>query len=252
MFRKGDEANQISVGASLKSYMRKTIEKLLTDKLNALKASGDLESNIKIHEVKIADIAFAYDNADLINALKARGNHIMYQRFDKMREVEAQISTMKNEKYQQLTKPVDAFITFEEEDGLILSQEFEPKFTMTGKRLPSKETFMGEELFFTESTEPTNIIWENRHWGPADYFKRGCIAAGIIFVLLSISFVIIYFSKVVSTQIQAQYPAVSCDNIVETYKSGTPKTADYKDLEYYAALEHKNYYVAAPEEPTPL
>jgi hypothetical protein len=125
----------------------------------------------------------------------------MYQRFDKMREVEQEISNMKNEHYDKLTKPVDAFITFEEEDGLIISQEYEPKFTMTGKREAAKREFMGEELFFTESTEPTNIIWENRHWGPADYAKRGFIAFLIIFVLLTISFVIIYFSKTMSTTI---------------------------------------------------
>jgi hypothetical protein len=58
---------------------------------------------------------------------------------------------------------------------------------------------MGDELFFTESTEPTNIIWENRHWGPKDYLKRSIIAFLIIVLLLSISFVIIYMSKVVST-----------------------------------------------------
>jgi hypothetical protein len=57
--------------------------------LKALKESGDLEGNIKITEVKIADIIFAYDNAELIELLKKRGNHIMFQRFEKMREVEA-------------------------------------------------------------------------------------------------------------------------------------------------------------------
>jgi hypothetical protein len=64
---------------------------------------------------------FAYDNAELIELLKKRGNHIMYQRFEKMREVEKEITKIKDEKYEKLTKPVDAFITFEEEDGLILS-----------------------------------------------------------------------------------------------------------------------------------
>lgn len=50
----------------------------------------------------------------------------MYQRFDQMREVEKQISLLKNEKFMDLTKPVDAFITFEEEDGNIVGQFYEP------------------------------------------------------------------------------------------------------------------------------
>ncbi len=44
----------------------------------------------------------------------------MYQRFDKMRETEAKISALKDEKFKDLVKPVDAFITFEEEDGSII------------------------------------------------------------------------------------------------------------------------------------
>lgn len=47
---------------------------------------------IKITEVKIADISFAFNNAELINLLKERGGHIVRQKYDKMREVEAKIS----------------------------------------------------------------------------------------------------------------------------------------------------------------
>lgn len=49
----------------------------------------------------------------------------MYQNYDKMREVEKQISILKDEKYNELTTPVDAFITFEAEDGFQMAMEFE-------------------------------------------------------------------------------------------------------------------------------
>lgn len=62
----------------------------------------------------------------------------MYQRYDKMREVEEKISKLKDEQFNNLVKPVDAFITFEEEDGGIIAQEFEPEFTFSGKKLPAK------------------------------------------------------------------------------------------------------------------
>jgi len=67
----------ISIGESLKSYIKRELERILTEKL---------------HEVKkqpgSADISFAFNNAALIQLLRVRGQHIMYQRYDKMREVE--------------------------------------------------------------------------------------------------------------------------------------------------------------------
>ena len=44
----------------------------------------------------------------------------MQQKFDEMRAVEEQISKLKDEKFKNLTKPEEAFITFEEEDGSII------------------------------------------------------------------------------------------------------------------------------------
>lgn len=72
------EERGISIGGCLKDYMKEHIEKLLTDKLREMRASGQDMSNIKIQEVKIADIVFAFNNAELIQLLKQRGNHIMY------------------------------------------------------------------------------------------------------------------------------------------------------------------------------
>lgn len=115
-----DKNRGLSIGESLKAYMKSELEKILTDKLKEIKATGSETSSIKISEVKIADISFAFNNAELIKLLRERGGHIMYQRYDKMRETENKISILKNEKFNELVKPVDAFITFEEEDGNII------------------------------------------------------------------------------------------------------------------------------------
>ena len=92
-----DKARGLSTGASLKAYMKNELERILTDKLHEILSTGSQKSSINISEVKIADIAFAFDNAELINLLRVRGAHIMYQRYDKMREVEQKISEIKNE-----------------------------------------------------------------------------------------------------------------------------------------------------------
>lgn len=69
--------SDISVGEALKSYIKGEMERVLTDKLLEMKENASNE-NIKIKEVKIADIVFAFNNAELINLLKTRGMHIQF------------------------------------------------------------------------------------------------------------------------------------------------------------------------------
>jgi len=138
----------------------------------------------------------------------------MYQRYDQMREVEHKISELKNEKFNDLVRPVDAFITFEEEDGHIIAQEFEPHHDFFGNRKPSEnKKFLDDDLFLVEATEPTNIIWENRHWTTADYAKRTLQVVVIIMCLLAVSFVTIYFCKSYAIANSSKYPQVNEQNI---------------------------------------
>lgn len=173
----------------------------------------------------------------------------MYQKFDKMREVEKEISQLKDEKFHDLTKPVDAFITFEEEDGSIIGQNYEAEFNFFGKRLPAKTKFLGTEFFLTESTEPTNIIWENRHWTPSDYIRRGAIVFTIITILILASFGLIFWCKQYSIKIFAKYPQVECSTIEKSYVNANGTDI----LPFYARREWDDFYKSAPGvEPTPF
>jgi len=135
-----------------------------------------------------------------------------------MREAEGKISALKNEKFRQLTKPCDAFITFEEEDGSIIAQEFEPEFTFSGSKLPAKKKFLGDDLFFVEATEPTNVIWENRHWTTTDLAKRSFVAFAVIAGLLGLSLLIIYYCEMYYIEVQSKYEDVDCTYISEVYR----------------------------------
>jgi len=108
-----------------------------------------------IAKVQIADIIFAYDNAKMINLLKARGNDILHMKFDKMREKEKQIDHLVDTEFKTLTEPVDAFIMFEEEDGILIALEESKK---------GNYQLMGQPMKLKQAVEPTNIIWENRHF----------------------------------------------------------------------------------------
>jgi hypothetical protein len=92
-----DKNRGLSVGESLKTYIKTELEKTLTDKLKEMRQDPTVDtSSINIQQVKIADISFAFNNAELIHLLRERGGHIVSQNYDKMREVEAKITEVKN------------------------------------------------------------------------------------------------------------------------------------------------------------
>jgi hypothetical protein len=119
----------------------------------------------------------------------------MQQKYDKVAETEKKIMAYKEANLDDLIRPVDAFITFEEEDGKIVAEEFEPKFNFWGTKEPAKKFFLDDDLVLVEATEPTNIIWENRHFTPSETLQRSLKALLCIVILLIISFVTIYFTK---------------------------------------------------------
>jgi hypothetical protein len=190
------------VGVRLKEYIKLMLENELNQKLKEKKnkpklaeQEGEDDDHLNIEEVKIADIVFAFNNDQLIKLLKQRGTFIMQQKYDKVAETEKKIMEYKEANIDDLIRPVDAFITFEEEDGKIVAEAFEPKFNFWGTKEPAKKFFLEDELVLVEATEPTNIIWENRHFTPSETLQRSLKALLCIVILLIISFVTIYFTK---------------------------------------------------------
>ena len=125
-----------SLVSEFKVYMKEELQRILTIQLNKFKdedkaAEEEAKKNnkefvakyggINIKEVLIADIVFAFDNAEMITLLKKRGEHIMFNRYDQSRQVEKLIIELKNRDWPKLIRPVDAFITFQQEDGMIVA-----------------------------------------------------------------------------------------------------------------------------------
>jgi hypothetical protein len=80
---------------------------------------------------------------------------------------------------------------------------------------------MGDDLFLEEATEPTNIIWENRHFTAQEYFVRTCKVFAIVFGLITVSFAIIFICKVTAIEASSMYPTVDCKDILKTYGNYT-------------------------------
>jgi hypothetical protein len=63
-------------------------------------------------------ISFAFDNAELINLLKERGMAIKFEKWDKVRDINKKIDDIKTTSLDKYNRPVTAFITLENEEGL--------------------------------------------------------------------------------------------------------------------------------------
>lgn len=57
-----------------------------------------------------------------------------------------------------------------------------------------------------EATEPTDIIWENRHFTSGQRFARTILVTGAIFLMLCVSFVLIFTAQKTSLAMKQKYP----------------------------------------------
>jgi len=107
-----------------------------------------------------------------------------------MRQLNKKIDDLKTANLEKYTRPVSAFLTFENEEGLNRCLNYNE--TIQDPMYEEYKTFLGEELEIEEASEPTDIIWENRHYTSIERFKRTLIVVAIVFMLLCGSFVVVF------------------------------------------------------------
>lgn len=99
---------------------------------------------------------------------------------------------LKRNDYDSLTRPVCAFITFAEEEGYQTALRFEEPEDPDHCKNPR---LLGEPLWFEDATEPTNIIWENRHLTTLDMVWRAFVVISACSLLLFASFTVIFICQ---------------------------------------------------------
>lgn len=130
-----------------------------------------------------------------------RGSYITSVNFEKVKEMDEKISELiKNEgNYKKLTVPVCAFITFESDDAYTEAKTYSKRLFNFGKKGLDEDIERGNVFnktpFFKGATEPTNIIWENRHIKGINYGARLFGASIISIIMLAGAFGAIFFIK---------------------------------------------------------
>ena len=128
-----------------------------------------------------------------------------------MRECEVKINELFND-FDTLTVPTAAFITFESDDSATFGD-----MISNSKSTDQNITLLNQKFEFQNCSEPTDIIWENRHFTNHQYFWRGFFVFCVVGVLLLGSLVIIYVISAFSMNLAAVFPPQDCAGIEAAY-----------------------------------
>ena len=103
----------------------------------------------------VADIQLAFDNDEIMKMLTNRANALKGGKFEKAKEIQEEMTQYKNKHFDDLTTPRNFFCTFHTEYAYKKALEI----------LPLDFMKMGEDhmINISQATEPTDILWENRH-----------------------------------------------------------------------------------------
>lgn len=102
--------------------------------------------------------------------LEQRANFLIAGKFTEANEIEKKMTALKKDKYDDLTKPKAFFCTFHKEQAYHQAL-FTAKFEFEGQ---------DNVIELTQATEPTDIVWENRHIQSCERGIRWTIALMIM------------------------------------------------------------------------
>lgn len=169
-------------------------------------------------EVHIADITFSFNNSKLISILKQRGYSIARQKFEDVKKKDLEINALMNDpvEKQKMIVPTAAFITFEEEDAYILACTINEE-QKKEKDKTKRNKILGQPYRLKAASEPTDIIWENRHFTKRDYLKREIFAYTIIFIALAGCFYLTFLIARAAAEVSKVFPPLDCNALRKNY-----------------------------------
>jgi len=76
---------------------------------------------------------------------------------------------------------------------------------------------LGESVKITEASEPTDIIWENRHYTEGLRNMKRLIVYLVIICVLGVAAWMIYTFSILSQKAAQKYPEVQCEDYEKHY-----------------------------------
>jgi len=101
---------------------------------------------------------------------------------------------------------------------------------------------LGRDPVFTAATEPTNIIWENRHIKGVNLYARAVAAVGLITIMLSLAFVFILVAKRYAIMNASTFAKLDCGEYTAGLKAAqgiTDPDEFASQFRRYAGLEYE-------------
>eukprot|EP00353_Schmidingerella_taraikaensis_P001871 CAMPEP_0185597970 /NCGR_PEP_ID=MMETSP0434-20130131/81705_1 /TAXON_ID=626734 ORGANISM="Favella taraikaensis, Strain Fe Narragansett Bay" /NCGR_SAMPLE_ID=MMETSP0434 /ASSEMBLY_ACC=CAM_ASM_000379 /LENGTH=156 /DNA_ID=CAMNT_0028226837 /DNA_START=1580 /DNA_END=2050 /DNA_ORIENTATION=+ len=150
--------------------------------------------------------------------LQKRALALRKGKFEQAREIQEEMTKYKNENLADLTTPRVFYCTFHHEYAYHLAIEVNKK---------EQFSFLKEQVNIKEATEPTDIIWENRHirknWRTLRWMCARMIM--IIFAFIGFALIIILLKNKLAVQYVSNPPGINCDNVVEVYGDNLQQVA---------------------------
>ena len=120
-----------------------------------------------VMHVRVAVTTFAYNNSELIHMLRERGTLIKKENWDGMNKLDERINKIKKENLEQFTTPCSIFMTMDNEEAYNRALSL-TELAKNDPNYSELNRWLGKyEIEVQPASEPTDIIWENRHFTPA-------------------------------------------------------------------------------------
>ena len=190
-------------------------------------------------ECSLANITFAYDNPQLLMLLTMRGTLITSGKFDKVPEINRLIQKLKEEKANELTRPVTAFLTFNTQEGYERAlNNWGPGSENKWSEVTENHKFCDQQIRVTPAPEPSNIIWENRHITAKTQFRNKIFTGIGVFCLLALAFAIFTFAKIAVVNTQKKYPPTfDCTDIDAMFGTNVDTYKEYAEIDKQYTIE---------------
>ena len=165
-------------------------------------------------EGRVADLNFAYQNSWILDELRKRGEHIKFQRWDKLNEINAKITSELRQpgKIEECIMPKSAFVSIENELA------YNVIATRDSIEIDLKNGQPKQTLKVAEAPEPTNVIWENRDLSKTIRYARLILVITAVLVVLFLTFLATVKAKAMTNDLIGKYDeSINCNEIERMY-----------------------------------